>query len=148
MLQRLPIFSGLAQKGGTTTLQRLLEQHPPVSTAVQGLHYFSLHYGEGEAWYQQQFSGGLHQRCGEIMPITCSTPKPPRASMPCCRRWLILLLRIRWEFFLSGPFHAVGAGTRELVAAWPRPSGCKGLSRALPMVSSSHQEQLSGPQPL
>ena len=55
---RLPDFLGLGvQKGGTTTLHRLLERHPSVFLPpVKEVHYFSLHFGQGEAWYRNQFA--------------------------------------------------------------------------------------------
>jgi len=66
---RLPDFLGLGvQKGGTTTLQRLLEQHPGAFLpAAKELHYFSLHFAEGEAWYHEQFAAATpEQRCGAV----------------------------------------------------------------------------------
>ena len=71
MTGRLPCFLGIgAQKGGTTSLQRLLEQHPGAYLPpAKELHYFSLHFDQGEAWYRQQFvSASPGQSCGEITP--------------------------------------------------------------------------------
>ena len=55
---KLPEFLEVGvQKGGATTLQRLLEQHPGTFLpAAKELHYFSLHYALGEGWYREQFA--------------------------------------------------------------------------------------------
>ena len=111
MLQRLPDFLGIGvQKGGTTTLQRLLEQHPQVYLPpCKELHYFSLHYGEGEAWYRQQFEAAApHQRCGEITPYYVFHPEAPariHALLPQVK--LILLLRDPVERVLSQVAHSM-----------------------------------------
>ena len=70
---RLPDFLGLGvQKGGTTSLHCLLEQHPEVFLPpVKEVHFFSLNFAAGEAWYHSQFAGARPgQRCGEITPCT------------------------------------------------------------------------------
>lgn len=123
MPQRLPDFLGIGvQKGGTTTLQRLLEQHPQVYLPpCKELHYFSLHYGEGEAWYRQQFEAAAsHQRCGEITPYYVFHPEAPariHALLPQVK--LILLLRDPVERSLSQVFHSrrLGLETLPLEAA-------------------------------
>ena len=76
----LPQFLGLGtQKGGTTSLQRLLEQHPQVwLSPSKELQFFSLHYGLGELWYRQQFApAAAGQRCGDITPYYLFHPQVP-----------------------------------------------------------------------
>lgn len=76
----LPQFLGLGtQKGGTTTLQRLLEQHPQVwLSPSKELQFFTLHYGLGESWYRQQFkSAAAGKRCGDITPYYLFHPEAP-----------------------------------------------------------------------
>ena len=111
MTARLPDFLGIGvQKGGTTTLQCLLEQHPGAFLpAAKELHYFSLHYALGEDWYRQQFTGAMpDQRCGEITPYYLFHPAVPsriQALLPKAR--LIVLLRDPVERALSQYFHSV-----------------------------------------
>ena len=81
---RLPDFLGLGvQKGGTTTLHRLLERHPSVFLPpVKEVHYFSLHFGEGEAWYA--ISSPLLHRSSivERSPYYLFIPRCRRGCMP------------------------------------------------------------------
>jgi hypothetical protein len=46
-----------AQRAGTTTLYRVLSEHPSVvrPTASKGIGYFDLNYGRGPAWYRGHF---------------------------------------------------------------------------------------------
>src|SRR5918993_1677811 len=45
-----------AQKAGTTSLFNYLVQHPQVRAPfVKEIHYFDLHYGEGDSWYRGRF---------------------------------------------------------------------------------------------
>ena len=118
MPQGLPDFLGIGvQKGGTTTLQRLLEQHPQVYLPpCKELHYFSLHYGQGEAWYQQQFEAAApDQRCGEITPYYLFHPQVPariHALLPEAK--LIVLLRDPVERALSQVAHSMRLGLEPL----------------------------------
>ena len=115
---RLPDFLGIGvQKGGTTTLQKLLEQHPDVFLAsTKELHYFSLRFREGEAWYRDQFSAAAFtQRCGEITPYYVFHPEAParvHALLPQAR--LIVLLRDPVERTLSQYFHSCRLGLEAL----------------------------------
>lgn len=115
---RLPDFLGLGvQKGGTTTLQRLLEQHPGAFLpAAKELHFFSLHFAEGEAWYREQFALATpEQRCGEITPYYIFHPQAPvrvQALLPFAR--LIVLLRDPVERALSQYFHSRRLGLEWL----------------------------------
>jgi len=114
----LPAFLGLGvQKGGTTTLQLLLEQHPGAFLPpAKELHFFSLHFGEAEAWYRAQFAAAQPgQRCGEITPYYIFHPEAParvRRLLPEAR--LIVLLRDPVERTLSQYFHARRLGFEPL----------------------------------
>ena len=57
MAASLPDFLGLGtQKGGTTTLHRLLDQHPAIHLpACKEVHYFDQNYDKGQSWYSEQF---------------------------------------------------------------------------------------------
>ena len=150
MTQRLPDFLGLGvQKGGTTTLQCLLEQHPQVWLSPQKeLHYFSLHYGHGVDWYAEQFSAAAaHQRCGDITPYYIFHPEAPariHALLPQAR--MIVLLRDPVERTLSQVFHAQRLGfepleLEEALAAEPqRLAGAEAFLSAADGVHRSHQE--------
>jgi hypothetical protein len=130
MIGRLPEFLGVGvQKGGTTTLQRLLEQHPGAFLpAAKELHYFSLHFDRGEAWYREQFAAASPgQRCGEITPYYLFHPLAPariQALLPQAR--LIVLLRDPVERALSQYFHSrrLGVEPLELEPALAAAIGC------------------------
>ena len=55
-LQPSFIIAG-AQRAGTTTLYRVLSEHPAVArpTASKGIGYFDLHYARGPRWYRGHF---------------------------------------------------------------------------------------------
>ena len=118
MTGQLPDFLGIGvQKGGTTSLQRLLEQHPGAFLPpAKELHYFSLHYNQGEAWYRQQFAGAAPgQRCGEITPYYVFHPDAPqRISALLPKAKLVVLLRDPVERTLSQYFHSVRLGLEPL----------------------------------
>ena len=150
MQQRLPEFLGIGtQKGGTTTLQRLLEQHPQVYLPPRKeLHYFSLHYGEGEAWYRQQFAEAApEQRCGEITPYYLFHPQAPeriKSLLPEAK--LIVLLRDPVERALSQVFHSQRLGLeplpleQALAAESERLAGADDVLAAVNGRHQSHQE--------
>lgn len=114
----LPQFLGLGvQKGGTTTLQLLLEQHPQVwLPPKKELHYFSLHYARGTQWYSDCFiDAKAKQCCGEITPYYIFHPQAPQRIadlLPDAR--LILLLRDPVERCLSQYFHSCRWGLESL----------------------------------
>jgi hypothetical protein len=114
----LPGFLGLGvQKGGTTTLQLLVEQHPGVYLSpAKELHYFSLNYAKGEAWYRQQFSAAAPgQWCGEITPYYLFHPEAPtRIHRLVPRAKLMVLLRDPVERSLSQYFHSRRLGLESL----------------------------------
>ncbi|MCI2395570.1 sulfotransferase [Aliiroseovarius sediminis] len=52
------IFVVGTMKGGTTALHRILTSHPEVHSGSQKeIHYFSLHYANGDEWYESHFDG-------------------------------------------------------------------------------------------
>jgi hypothetical protein len=119
----LPHFLGLGtQKGGTTSLHRLLAQHPQVFLpACKEVHYFSLHDQEPVSWYGAHYAhAGAGQQRGDITPYYLFHPRAPRAIqalLPEAR--LIVLLRDPVERALSQVFHArrLGFEPLELEAA-------------------------------
>ena len=147
---RLPDFQGVGvQKGGTTTLQRLLEQHPGAFLPpTKEIHYFSLHYVEGEAWYGRQFAAArLDQRCGEITPYYLFHPEAPariQRLLPQVR--LIVLLRDPVERALSQVFHSRRLGLEPLElepaleAEAQRLAGAEAVLMAVDGRHRSHQE--------
>ncbi len=147
---RLPEFLGVGvQKGGTTTLQRLLEQHPGAFLpAAKELHYFSLHYALGEDWYREQFvEAGAQQRCGEITPYYLFHPAAAariQALLPQAR--LIVLLRDPVERALSQYFHSLRLGLEPLeldlalAAESQRLAGAEAVLAAADGRHRSHQE--------
>ena len=147
---RLPDFLGLGvQKGGTTTLQRLLEQHPGVYLPpAKELHYFSLHYAAGVSWYRAQFaSARFDQRCGEITPYYLFHPEAPgriQRLLPQAR--LIVLLRDPVERALSQYFHSRRLGLEPLAleaalaAEGQRLAGAEAVLAAADSRHRSHQE--------
>ncbi len=147
---RLPDFLGVGvQKGGTTTLQRLLEQHPGAFLPpTKEIHYFSLHYVEGEAWYGRQFAAArLDQRCGEITPYYLFHPEAPariQRLLPQVR--LIVLLRDPVERALSQVFHSRRLGLEPLElepaleAEAQRLAGAEAVLMAADGRHRSHQE--------
>ncbi len=76
-------FVGIgAQKSGTTTLWKILSQHPQVTVPDQKeVHYFDYpeHYILGEEWYKSQFPTENNSTiCGEITPYYLFHPGVPR----------------------------------------------------------------------
>ena len=118
MSSRLPDFLCVGtQKGGTTTLQKLLEKHPETFLpSDKELQFFSLHYERGKDWYCQQFEGaGDNQRCGEITPYYIFHPEAPsRIHKLIPNVQIIVLLRDPVERALSHYFHARRHGFEPL----------------------------------
>ena len=118
---RLPHFLGLGtQKGGTTSLQKLLEQHPGVYLPpCKEVHYFSLHAKEPASWYAAHYSDAQwRQRRGDITPFYLFHPDVPtriRTLLP--RAQMIVLLRDPVERALSQVFHARRHGFETLEIA-------------------------------
>ena len=95
-----------AQRGGTTSLFRYLEQHPDVLASTRKeLHYFDYQFERGSRWYRGHFPltarRAAHLRAGrsllltgEATPYYLACPQAPRraaATVPGAR--LIALLR-------------------------------------------------------
>ena len=115
---RLPHFLGLGtQKGGTTSLQKLLEQHPGVYLPpCKEVHYFTVHTKKPADWYAAHYSRAQpRQRRGDITPFYLFHPEVPnriRSLMPRAR--MIVLLRDPVERALSQVFHARRHGFEAL----------------------------------
>jgi hypothetical protein len=71
-----------AQRCGTTTMFRLLVQHPETFLArPKELHFFDMHWERGLDWYQEQFTPKPSQtQFGEATPIYMYDP-PARERM-------------------------------------------------------------------
>ena len=118
MAAPLPDFLGLGtQKGGTTTLHRLLGKHPDVFLpACKEVHFFDQNYNAGEAWYREHFqTARAHQRCGDITPFYLFHPDVPgRIYQHIPNARLIVLLRDPVERAISQVFHAQRLGFEPL----------------------------------
>ena len=118
MAERLPDFLVLGtQKGGTTTLQQLLIQHPGVCLAPgKEVHYFSKHWDQPAAWYASHYADAApDQRCGDITPFYLFHPQAPQrihSLLPNAQ--LIVLLRDPVERALSQYFHSLRLGFETL----------------------------------
>jgi len=118
---RLPHFLGLGtQKGGTTSLQKLLEQHPGVYLPpCKEVHYFSLHSEQPPSWYAAHYNEAKrNQRRGDITPFYLFHPDVPariRTTLPGAR--MIVLLRDPVKRALSQVFHARRHGFEALEVA-------------------------------
>ena len=146
---RRPNFLGIGvQKGGTTTLHALLDKHPQVMLAqCKEVHYFSLHYHLGEAWYASHFASALtNQCCGEITPYYLFHPlaaqriKDLRPDMR-----MIVLLRDPVSRTLSQVFHSYRLGFESLEPEAALEAEAERLASAEPYVMRggrhrSHQE--------
>jgi hypothetical protein len=118
MAAPLPDFFGLGtQKGGTTTLHRLLGKHPDVFLpACKEVHFFDQNYNSGEAWYRAHFqTARADQRCGDITPFYLFHPDVPgRIYQHIPNARLIVLLRDPVERAISQVFHAQRLGFEPL----------------------------------
>ena len=121
MAASLPEFLGLGtQKGGTTTLHRLLEQHPDVYLpSCKEVHFFDQNHDAGEGWYRNHFANAeAHQTCGEITPFYLFHPDVPgriHNLLPTAR--MVVLLRDPVERTISQLFHARKRGFETLEPA-------------------------------
>ena len=148
--QQCPRFLGIGtQKGGTTTLQRLLEQHPQVYLPpAKELQFFSLHFSRGVGWYGQHFSEARPGQCsGEITPYYLFHPQAPQriaGLLPQVR--LLVLLRDPVERALSQVFHSQRLGfepldvEEALAAETLRLEGAEVVLQAADGRHRSHQE--------
>ena len=63
-LRLLPDFLIIgAQKGGTTSLYRYLQQHPYFASALRKeIHYFDVNFAQGVDWYRSHFKSVLYKQ--------------------------------------------------------------------------------------
>ena len=117
----LPHFLVLGtQKGGTTSLQKLLAQHPGVYLPpCKEVHYFSLHAEQPPRWYAEHYSEAQQgQQRGDITPFYLFHPQAAgriKTLLPRVR--MIVLLRDPVERALSQVFHARRHGFETLEVA-------------------------------
>ena len=114
----LPGFLGIGtQKGGTTSLQKLLCADQRIFLpACKEVHYFTLHHQQPVQWYSDHFkSASKEQFCGEITPYYLFHPdaaKRIKKLLP--KVLLIVLLRDPVERTISQYFHAIRHGFETL----------------------------------
>jgi hypothetical protein len=116
-----------AQKCGTSSLYRYLNEHPSIAPAAgKEVHYFDWHYSRGPSWYRAHFPTALTREMfrartgrrlvtGEASPYYLFHPHAParvKALLPSVK--LIALLRDPVERALSAYHHQVRAGTESL----------------------------------
>jgi hypothetical protein len=111
------------------------------------VHYFSLHHGRGQRWYEDHFAtAAAEQACGDITPYYLFHPLAAEriaALLPHAR--LIVLLRDPVERALSGLFHSIRLGLetlppdQALAAEEQRLAGAEALLRAGAATHHSHQ---------
>ncbi|WP_115125952.1 sulfotransferase domain-containing protein [Synechococcus sp. GEYO] len=115
---KLPHFLVLGvQKGGTTSLQRLLEQHQDVYLPkCKEVHYFTQHSHEARSWYASHYTKAKKgQKRGDITPFYIFHPEAPRRIHNLLPRVkMIILLRDPVERTLSQYFHARRNGFEQL----------------------------------
>jgi hypothetical protein len=114
----LPFFLGIGvQKGGTTTLNTLLRQHPLIHLPPKKeLHYFSYNYDKPLSWYIGHWGVADTSKVrGEITPYYIFHPYAHKRildNLPEVR--LIILLRDPVRRTLSHYFHAKRLGFEAL----------------------------------
>jgi Sulfotransferase domain len=116
-----------AQKCGTSSLYRYLNDHPAIAPAAgKEVHYFDWHYSRGPRWYRAHFPtivaremfrarAGRPLVTGEASPYYLFHPHAPgriKALLPNVK--LIALLRNPVERALSAYHHQVRAGSEPL----------------------------------
>ena len=125
---QLPHFLGLgAQKGGTTSLQKLLEHHQDVFLPhCKEVQYFSQHSDKPITWYAEHYAkAGRKKRRGDITPFYLFHPQAAeriKNLLPTAQ--MIVLLRDPVERAISQVFHArrhgfENLGIAEALAAEP-----------------------------
>jgi hypothetical protein len=110
------------QKGGTTSLDRYLSQHPQICTAPQKeVHFFDLQFQLGRDWYEAQFPIDLanpfevNQIVGEATPYYLFHPGvPERMATLYPQIKLIVMLRDPVDRAISHYHHAVKYGFESL----------------------------------
>lgn len=143
--ERLPNFLVLGtQKGGTTSLQKLLDHHPGVFLPpCKEVHYFSLHADRPKSWYASHYKDARwHQKRGDITPYYLFHPLAPKrikATVPKAR--LIVLLRDPVERTLSQYFHARRHGFEQLGVSEALTAERERLSSGDPYSHQKHSYQ-------
>ncbi len=112
-----------AQKGGTTSLDRYLSQHPQIRTAPQKeVHFFDLQFERGHEWYESQFPIDRDNnpfdrdlKVGEASPYYLFHPcVPERMASVYPGIKLIVMLREPVDRAISHYHHAVRHGFEPL----------------------------------
>jgi hypothetical protein len=106
-----------AQRCGTTTMHRLLKQHPNVFMArPKELHFFDMRWDNGLDWYREQFTPKPgHTALGEATPIYLyDGPARERMieTLPDVR--LLILLRNPVDRAYSHYLHSIERGKEKL----------------------------------
>ncbi|MGH7508112.1 MAG: sulfotransferase domain-containing protein [bacterium] len=109
-----------AQRSGTTSLFKYLEQHPTVLRPLgKESHYFDLHYGRGVRWYRGRFPFDYRLRSGtmtlDASPYYLLHPlAPERAAQLLPGVKLLAVLRNPVERAFSHYQHEVRKGREAL----------------------------------
>lgn len=117
-----------AQRSGTTTLQRVLTEHPNLTSArlMKGVHYFDTAYGHSLNWYRTHFPTSAYARwtryrtdaplrVGEASPYYMFHPLAPgriRHALPNAK--IIVMLRDPVERTISHHRHETRRGNESL----------------------------------
>lgn len=118
MPAQLPDFLGIGtQKGGTTTLYKMLKGHSGVYIpSIKEIHYFSLYTDKGIEWYKKHFKDArVEQKKGEITPFYLFHKKAAKRIkniLPNVK--IIVLLRNPIERTVSHINHAQQRGFEKL----------------------------------
>lgn len=88
-----------AMKSGTSTLYKILSQHPDIYMPYKEIRYFSRdHWGKGCEWYLRQFSNHNGEEIvGEMSPQYMFTPEAPE------RIYQTLGSSVKFIFMLRNP---------------------------------------------
>jgi hypothetical protein len=140
-----------AQRAGTTSLHEYLATHPQIRwpPLVKGMHYFTMEYTRGEAWYRAQFPSQRTLRrsgrvTGEASPYYLFHPYAAeriQATVPDVR--IIAILRDPVKRAWSHYHHEVARGNEQLsfrAAVEAEPERMDGEDRRLadPAYRSPH----------
>ena len=113
-----PHFLGIGtQKGGTTTLYRILKQHQDIFLPDnKEIHYFTKFFQNGDNWYINHFREAPPGKLrGEITPYYLFHEAVPQRIYEFNNKMkLIVLLRDPVERALSQYFHSVRLGLEDL----------------------------------
>ena len=112
-----------AQRAGTTSLYKYLEEHPSVAPPLlgKGAHFFDTNFAKGETWYRSHFPTRVHKRysrkplTGEGSPYYLFHPCAPRRvaeTLPDAK--LIAILRDPVARAYSHYWHEVARGFESL----------------------------------